>query len=160
MGFMSDGLSVISVSKKPPLHWPGKIWVAVSFIGAAGFIIGTIVEIIQGIEGDPDVVWLDIFKAYWLRWFNILELTASGVTMFVKRKIGWFYALVALSAGLVFRSVSWIWRLSKGGVEAETTGQLVFLLISAVLSFGIPIAWLIYFIKARRRYDIGRRAEN
>jgi hypothetical protein len=157
---MSDGLSVISVSKKPPLHWPGKIWVALSFIGAAGFIVLTIVEIIQGIEGDPDVIWLDIFKAYWLRWFNILVLIASGVTMLVKRKIGWFFALVTLSTGLVFRSVSWIWRLSKGGVEAETTGQLVLLLIVVVLTFGIPIAWLVYFIKARRRYDIGRLAEN
>lgn len=136
------------------LHWPAWIWIVGSLIAAGGFIVGAIVEIIHGIEVNPDVVWLDVLKADGLRCFNILLLIASGVTMLAKRKVGWFFALVALSIGLVFRSVSWIWRLSRGGIEAETTGQLVFLLIVVVLTFGIPIAWLMYFIKARRRYGI------
>ena len=139
---------------KLPLPWPGWIWAVGSLIAAGGLIVVTIVKIIHGIEVDPDVIWLDIFKAYGLRCLNILVLIASAVTMLAKRKIGWIFALVALTIGLVYRSASWIWRLFRGGVEAETTGQLVFLLIVVVLTFGVPIVWLIYFIKARRRYRI------
>ena len=134
------------------LHWPGKIWVALSFIGAAGFIVVTIVEIIQGIEVDPDVIWVDIFKAYWLRWFNILVLIASGVTMLVKRKAGWFFAVVSLSIISVYRPVGLIWQLCSGRVGAETRGQVLLFVISAFLMLAIPVAWLVYFILARRRY--------
>jgi hypothetical protein len=149
---MSDGLSVRSDSKKPPLHWPGKIWVALVFIGAAGFIVVTIVEIIHGIEVDPDVTLVEIFKAFGLRFLNILIAVAAAVTMLIRRKVGWFFAVVSLSIMFVYRVVGLIWQLSIGRIEAETTGQLVFIVIIAVLTFGIPIAWLIYFVKARRRY--------
>jgi len=149
---MSDGLSVRDVSKKHPLHWPAWIWVVGGLIAGGVLIVGTIVEISHGIEGDPDVIWLDVFKAFGLRCFNILILIASAVTMLIKRKIGWIFALVTLAFTLVYRSVSWIWWLFRGEIEAETTGQLLFLLIVVVLTFGIPIAWLIYFIRARKGY--------
>ncbi len=152
MGFMSDGLSVRDVSKKHPLHWPAWIWVVGGLIAGGVLIVGTIVEISHGIEGDPDVIWLDVFKAFGLRCFNILILIASAVTMLIKRKIGWIFALVTLAFTLVYRSVSWIWWLFRGEIEAETTGQLLLLLIVVVLTFGIPIAWLIYFIRARKGY--------
>jgi hypothetical protein len=152
LGFMSDGLSVRDVSKEPPLHWPGKIWVVLSFIGAAGFIVGTIVEIIQGIEGDPDVTLVEIFKAFGLRFLNILIGVAAAVAMLIKRKVGWFFAVVSLGIISVYRPVGLIWQLSSGRVGAETRGQVLLFVISAFLMLAIPVAWLVYFIKARRRY--------
>ena len=151
---MSDGLSVRGVSKEPPLHWPGKIWVVLSFIGAAWLIVVTIVEIIYGIEFDPDVTLLEIFKAFGLRFLSILVAVATAVSMLIRRKVGWFFAVVNLSIISVYRPVGLIWQLSSGRIGAETRGQVLLFVTSAFLMLAIPVAWLVYFILARRRYGV------
>lgn len=145
---------------KLPLHWPGKIWVVLNFIGAVGLIVVAVAEIIRWIGFNPDLTLFEIFKAFGLRFLGMLVAVAAAVTMLIKRKTGWIFAVVGLGITLVYRVVGLIWQLSIGGIEAQTRGEVWFFAIAAVLMLAIPLVWLVYFIKARRRYGIGEKAHS
>jgi hypothetical protein len=155
LGFMSDGLSVRSDSKKPPLHWPAWIWIVGNLIFAAIFITMLAVRMSRAI----DAGWEITFQVYWqqakfVSLIILLDLIAA-ITMLINRKVGLIAAFVRLAEMVYNRIYMSIKDLSKGELLVGLQGKSDYWFWAAlflIIMFGIPIFWLIYFILARKRY--------
>jgi hypothetical protein len=140
------------------LHWPAWVWIVGNLIVAAILIFHTVTEASRAIEQGYRVTFLVFLEVNMFELPHILLLIASSITMPFKRKVGWILALVTLAEVLIGHSITLIRDLSRGEFITRLPGisENVYLIVAATLvaMFGIPIVWLIYFIKARRRYGV------
>jgi uncharacterized membrane protein YhaH (DUF805 family) len=148
---MSDGLSVRDVSKKHPLHWPGIIWVVICFLqGGYGVIYFLLVVFyILSIKLGNSIPWptkIIVQMATMLFIITPLSFTAA-ITMLRSRRAGWFTAIILLA---VFLANNLIRMALANPFQSYTLKDW----IHAAAVFIIGIVFLVYFIKARRRYGV------
>lgn len=76
--------------------------------------------------------------------------------MLINRKMGWVAAIVTLVEVITYCTVKIVIELilSKGSLGSFMV-EVLWITSDLFLTLAIPLAWLIYFIIARKRYGIG-----
>lgn len=147
--------------KQPPLEWEGWLWSLGNVVlGIWGIILyGLSVgdKYFEGLCVLTDLLWYTGLAHYVYDIFPVMMI--AGAVMLKFRKAGYLAALTSLIVIGVLFSVSIFVEVRLiffGGIERVVTVEGISLLVQ----YGLTLTWLIYFIKARRRYGIGNKRED
>lgn len=137
-----------AANKQPPLHWPGWIWVILRFITGGWGIFAFLLAVYNtqfrfpGMGLYPGVPTYRVVTALV---FSLLDI-AAGIVMLCKRKAGWFMAIIMLAASMAYD----LFLVVKDYPFTTYTPDDWL----GILGTLIKLFWLIYFVLARKRYDI------
>lgn len=146
---------------KPPLEWKGWLWSLGNVVlGACGILLYTLSvgdKYFVSLQFLTDFLW-DVGLLHYV--FDIFPvMIIAGVVMLEFRKAGYLAALTSLVVIAMLLSVSVFVKLRlnfyisfKHIISVEN--------ISLLIQYGLTVAWLVYFIKARKRYGIGNQRED
>jgi len=146
---------------KPPLEWKGWLWSLGNVVlGACGILLYTLSvgdKYFVSLQFLTDFLW-DVGLLHYV--FDIFPvMIIAGVVMLEFRKAGYLTALTSLVVIAMLFSVSVFVKLRlnfytsfKHIISVEN--------ISLLVQYGLTVAWLVYFIKARRKYGIGNQRED
>ncbi len=126
--------------EKQPLHWPGIVWVVGNFALSAYLLYLFIGRVIYPLDSGMAMT-LEV-----LRLVFVLACAGSSVMLLVNRRIG--YLLVFITLGISFAYFAF--NMVYGILTPHRSSGIMWLIYAGVVN----VAWLVYFIKARRRYGV------
>jgi hypothetical protein len=137
-------------NKQPPLHWPGIIWVVWNFFTVFNFAFAVVTILAIGFpffERIPTEYMIPLKIIIIAGGVYAAFALAAAIAMLLKRKLGWILAFCVLGVSTLLVSSFGIgWTVAYGS-DSEVFTATAFVL-------GVNVAWLVYFIKARRRYGV------
>ena len=132
------------------LHWPGIIWVVWNFFTVfnVAFGVGTILVITSPLFERSSPEQLISLKIIMIAGgvYAVFAL-AAAIAMLVKRRLGWILAFFVLGASTLLIIFFGIGMTVIFWADTE-------IWTAAAFALAINVAWLVYFIKARRRYGV------
>jgi hypothetical protein len=137
-------------SKQPPLHWPGIIWVVWNFLMVFNFAFAAVTILVIAsplFERIPPELLVALKIIIIAGGVHVAVALAAAIAMLLKRRLGWIMAFCVLGVSTLLA-----FSFGIGWTVAFRPDSEVFTAVAFVL--GVNAAWLVYFIKARRRYGV------
>jgi hypothetical protein len=132
------------VSKKR-LHWPGVVWVVGNFALSAYLLYLFIGRVLYPLDSGMAVT-LEV-----MRLIFALACAGSSVLLLTNRRIGYLMVFITLGISFAYFAFNMIYGILTPHRSGWIIG-VMWLIYAGVIN----VVWLVYFIKVRRRYGIGR----
>lgn len=148
---------------KRHLHWGGWFWVVgnlVAALPAVLIIIFIVIDTGGSFMGDSSYIvkvsFLDLF-------YNVVVIIlgiSAAVIMLLNRKQGWSFAMIVLGVGIFYATLIIVrdlsFKIGYGGGLPDCFYILPYSIFSkeGFVKLGVRIAFLVYFIFARKQYGV------